>query len=211
MKVMKVSISGYYESWSTEETSTADKNSLSKIPNYIKYIIICFAKPDLIYNDFNDFQKTTGLQFHSNFTIIKEAIQISKQNNPDQKFLLSVGGPIYSWENVNFNNISKLISDLDLDGINIHYEKMPQCENVNTDSIKCSTDEEIKIIVNQFKVKLPENKLISASVYSIGAYGTSEYSNNINLPTSDFAGMWVNPLKNMGSKLDYILIIIVIY
>jgi len=98
------------------------------------------------------------------------------------------------------------VNDLGLDGIDIDFEKSPLTTGINTDELKCDTDPIIIGHINSFRSKLDTNKLLTAAVFSVGAYGTSHYPNTKYLPSSKFAGMWVNPLKQVGHKLDTIFI-----
>jgi len=98
------------------------------------------------------------------------------------------------------------VNDLGLDGLDIDFEKSPLTTGINTDELKCDTDPIIINIINSFKSKLEHNKLLTAAVFSVGAYGTKSYPNTKYLPSSKYAGMWVNPLKHIGNKLDTIFI-----
>jgi len=199
-------IGGYYQSWSANWASSGKDLSLSKIPSYVSRILISFASPSMSYKKGSKSLGGTGLQFSSDYDVVKSAIAIAKQNNPNQKFLLSVGGATYPWNTPNYNAMVDFVNDLDLDGIDIDYENIPSCSGVDTVNLKCNTDEQLTQIIDNLRALLPSGKLLTAAVFSVGAFGTTTFPNSKFGPSSNYAGMWVNPLKRSGFKLDEIFI-----
>lgn len=198
-------IGGYYQSWSAAFASSGDKHSLSNIPSWVTFILVSFVRPDFIYTS-NSLSKT-GLNFLSEFLVIKNAMQVAKSKKPNQKFLLSIGGATFkNWENFNPENVIKLMNDLGADGLDLDIESDPGCLYIDTDQLKCQSDEMIISIIKNTKELLPVGKLLTAAVYSVGAYGTTKFKNSIYGPSSSFAGMWVNPLKQVGNMLDVVFI-----
>ncbi len=48
--------------------------------------------------------------------------------------------------------------------------------------------------------------ILTAAVWSTGAYGTTDYPTNKYGPNGDNSGIWINPLKQVGNKLDDIFL-----
>lgn len=204
LSIKTAEIGGYFESW-VPDSDNASTHSLGNMPGYIKYIMLAFANPNTNYVKGSNNFTGTGMDF-SNFSLIKSAIETGRIKNPNQIFLLSVGGATFPFSNPNYQNIVDLMTDLGLDGIDIDYENTPKCSNINTDNLSCVDDAIITDIINKFKNILPAGKLLTAAVFNCGAYGSKEYPNNKYLPASMYAGMFINPLKNAGAKLDAIFI-----
>jgi chitinase len=199
-------IGGYYQSWSAKYSSNGLDHSLSQIPAYVTYILVSFATPNSNYKKGSFSWDGTGLNFCSDFNVVKEAIAWAKKNKPNQKFLLSVGGATYPWNAPNYQGIVDLIDDLGMDGVDIDYENQASCSGVDTADIKCSTDLDIISIIDNLKMKITPDKLVTAAVWSVGAYGSLNYPNSKFPPQAPNAGMWINPLRTSGMKLDHIFI-----
>jgi chitinase len=199
-------IGGYYQSWSANWQSNPAALSLANIPSYVSHILIAFADPRTNYQAGSNTFGGTGLQFSSDFSVVKNAISIGKQKNPNQIFLLSFGGATYPWQNANYLSIIALMNDLGADGIDIDLENQPTCSGVNTDNLSCNTDQTIIDIITNLKSNMPSGKLLTAAAFSVGAYGTSNFPTTKYGPGSAYSGMWVNPLKAVGSKLDKLFI-----
>jgi len=202
----KPSIGGYYQSWSANWASTGSALSLSKIPSWVNRVLVAFATPSMTYLKGSNVFTNTGLQFSSDFSVVQAAITLAHQTNPNQKFILSVGGATYPWTNPNYQSMVDLMVDLGLDGIDIDFENSPSCTGVDTASLSCSTDSSLISIINNLRSILPAGKLLTAAVFSVGAYGTPKFPNAKFGPSSGYAGMWVNPLAASGNKLDEIFI-----
>ena len=201
-----LSIGGYYQSWSAKWATKGSDHTLAQIPSYVSYILVSFATPSMSYTRGQNTFSGTGLQFSCEFPTVKEAIAIAHQNNPNQKFILSVGGATYQWTNPNYEGIAALMTDLGLDGVDIDFENDPSCTGVDSDSLSCSTDSLLIEIINNLRAALPTGKLLTAAVFSVGAYGTPSFPMSRYLPGSGHTGMWVNPIKQAGSKLDEIFV-----
>jgi len=200
------SLGGYYQTWSARWASSGNNHSLANLPSYLKYILISFATPGLSYTKGSGSIGGTGLQFNSDFNVVKDAISIAHKNNPDQKFILSVGGATYPWNSPNYQGIADLVDDLGLDGVDIDLENLPGCSNLNTANLTCRSDQDIIKHINTLRGKLSSGKLLTAAVFSVGGYGTPEFPTTKYGPASDYSGMWVNPLKSAGSSFDAIFI-----
>lgn len=206
VNINALALGGYYQSWSAKWVGNGESHSLAQIPSYISYVLVSFADPKMNYVAGSETFQGTGLQFSSDFNVVKAAIAIAHQNNQNQKFLLSVGGASYPWSNPNFASMINLMNDLGMDGIDIDYENTPLCKDKDTDSLSCNTDQPIIDIINNLNSNIPSQKMLTAAVFSVGAYGTNDFPNSQFGPVSDYAGMWVNPLKNSGDKLDALFV-----
>ena len=169
-------------------------------------MLLAFATPSCNYVAGSNTFGGSGLQFSSDFGVVKSAISLAHNNNPNLKILLSVGGATYPWSSPNYDSMVALMKDLDLDGLDIDFEDTPSCTGVDSDSLKCSTDEKLNEIINTLSQKIPSGKMLTAAVFSVGAYGTKSYPTSKYTPASQNSGLWVNPLKNAGSKLNEIFI-----
>jgi hypothetical protein len=200
-------IAGYYESRFSKWASSGKDHSLSQIPSYISRVLLAFASPNNNYVAGSESFRETGLLFISEFHVIKSAIAIGKESNPNQKFILSVGGPNYQWIDINYQGLIDLMNDLGLDGIDLHYLEIPSCTGVDSNNLTCSSDQSLIQIIDKLKALLPNDKILTAAVISVGAYGTTNFPISKYGPQSIYSGMWVNPLKNSKNKLDEIFII----
>ena len=199
-----LTIEGYYQSWSSTRVDDHTKLGFANLPSYISKIYFSFGNPNLNYIKGSNTFLNTGLEFPSDFDFIKKGIDYAKNRNPNLKFILSVGGATYPWTNPNYSNLIDFINDLNIDGIDIDYENHSICSNINSSTLKCNTDEELINIIDNLRKIMPVGKILTAAVFSVGAYCTSSFPDTKYLPKSSSCGMWVNPLINCGKKLDEI-------
>jgi hypothetical protein len=109
------------------------------IPDYVTHVVLSFGKLNAMHNYTGlsnadcpintpcDLQ-LVGLSMVTKSASLKESIRVLKQKNPGTKVLLALGGATYndSWQNVTPEDIAgltNLIVDLDLDGLDVDYEK----------------------------------------------------------------------------------------
>lgn len=200
-------IVGYYQSWSADWKGDAASHSLSQIPGYVSRVLISFVQPSCQHTAG---KADCGLNFSSDFSVVKGAIALAHKNNPNQKFLLSVGGATYPFPATftaeNAKNLVALMNDLGADGIDIDYENVPSCTGVDTAALSCSTDSQLVNIINTVKSALPVGKMLTAATWSVGAYGSEKFPTTTYGPKSAYTGLFVNPLKQAGSKFDEIYI-----
>lgn len=114
--------------------STITKSALlaGGVPDYITQVVIAFAKLNAMHNYTGLSKKdgdlqNLGLSLNVSSASFKESIRVLKQNNPGTKVILALGGASYndSWNNVteaDTTQLSKLMVDLDLDGLDVDYE-----------------------------------------------------------------------------------------
>jgi len=214
-------IVGYFETWLATGTWESATYSLAEIPAYVNTIPLAFAKPDSSYVPGSALQpgatsavfQPAGLGFAVYPNIAIGAIKVAQSKG--QKVLLSVGGATYpNFAGLNVAATIGLVKDLGLDGIDIDFETDPGgCSNLNTSQLSCSTDASLISTITQLRAGLDaipqapgHHMTLSAAVWSIGAYGTPTFPTTIYIPVGSRSGMWVNPLKQVGNKLDEIFL-----
>ena len=72
-------LGGYYQSWSAKWAGSEKDHTLSQIPSYISYILIAFANPSMKYVSGSNTFRGTGLDFSSDFKVVKAAIALAKK------------------------------------------------------------------------------------------------------------------------------------
>ncbi|AYQ56470.1 Chitodextrinase [Bathymodiolus thermophilus thioautotrophic gill symbiont] len=120
---------GYLPSWGINWFSKANASSsqMVNIDPLYTHVVISFAQPNITYvKNSNSFQGT-GIGFSATFDAVKEAVKLLKAKNV--KVLLAVGGATYNNWSALANNagahrqaLVDLITDLDLDGLDVDYE-----------------------------------------------------------------------------------------
>ena len=194
---------GFFQSWSEVYTEIPESAQMANLPPYVTQVAIAFFKPDASYQGGMTWEGT-GLLFSSPPEVIKQAIALLKKRNPDTKLLLSVGGATYfNWLQLNAASAALFVQEFGLDGIDIDFEpRNADCQQMPDGSISCATDNLFIDIVSQIKSALPSDAYVSASVYSVGAYGEGVYANA--LPQGGYTGVSINMLKTVGYMLSSI-------
>jgi len=170
----------YFPSWSTRWSSNPSECPISQLKTKypkLTHIFICFSKPDLSYSKGQYTFAGTGLEFSSDFSVIREAITFIKSKGV--KVFLSVGGGAYWSHNQAFNITSTiyLADDLNMDGIDIDYESTGDGKSLTS---------HIRNLRSQY------SKLIFFAGWSTGAY----------TPDGSYAGTAIDALKNVGNLVD---------
>jgi chitinase len=195
----KHAFGAYFESWA----ETWSNPSLPAIPCWVSYLYLSFAMPGMSYAAGSMDLTGTGLQFPYNGPTLASHIQQLKANNTAIKVILSVGGSGYTdWSSTNYTAIGNLVQDFDLDGVDIDYEVQPTCGTTGG-VFSCSTDTTYTSIITTMRSTIGSSKLLTAAMFSTGAYGTGAWA-NAQPSGSAYAGMAINPLKNAGSDLDVV-------
>ena len=104
-------IGAYYESWSANWAGSGETHDLAKINSSINIIYLSFVHPNCSYKKGSNSFTGTGLQFSSDFNVIKKAINLLKSRGCI--VMLSVGGATYHFDVFNPYNITDLVYDLD--------------------------------------------------------------------------------------------------
>ncbi|MDQ3234730.1 MAG: glycoside hydrolase family 18 protein [Pseudobdellovibrionaceae bacterium] len=205
----KKEIVAYYETWSAGWAARGEDHSLASLPPYITTVLLSFARPEASYEAGQYSFKGTGLDFSSDFTVIRDAIQMLKKKNPGTKVLLSVGGATYgNWNQANPKSVAALVQDLGADGADIDYEPSAGACSWGTGGQSCPGDQEFIQIIREFRSALPRPYLITTAAWSTGAFGPGAYPASRfsgNLVGANF-GLYVNPLKEVGDLFDAIYI-----
>ena len=110
----------YFQSWSCNWASSGSSLDLSKINLPINIVYLSFINPYCNYIKGSNILAGTGLDFSSDFNVVKEAISILKKKGII--VMLSVGGATYNFNNINYDNIFNLMLDIGADGIDIDWE-----------------------------------------------------------------------------------------
>lgn len=180
----------YFCSWSSNWSATASSLDLSNIDPNINIIYLSFVSPSCSYEKNSNKWIGTGLDFSSEFHIVKESIK--KLQDRGVLVMLSVGGATFSYDNFNPSNISNLVVDLGCDGIDLDWE----------DVQGFSASSKLGKIIKDMRENLPEGLLLSLAAFSTGAYGFDEYEHA--LPKSQNTGMCIEGIKTSGHLLDWI-------
>jgi chitinase len=101
--------------------------------------------------------------------------------------------------------IAALVRDLGLDGMDIDYEpRNPFCAGVGG-RVSCATDARWETIVRESRAALPRPLLLTASVWSVGAYGEGDFA--ASRPQSRYTGFSLAILRSkLAGALDLLLI-----
>lgn len=172
----------YYETWSDKWVNDATKSGLALIDKPITIVYLSFAQPDCKYVANQNSFIGTGLNFSSDWKVVKAALDIVKKKGIT--VMLSVGGGSY-WSGTKvFNavNCVALMNDLGCDGIDIDWEGHASRDYELTDAIK--------------KLKpLMGSKKISFAGFSTGAYGKDG---------DTYKGSAIDAMVKQGSNVDWI-------
>jgi len=191
---------GYYESWRDPYTSSASSSRIANLPPYVTQVLLSFFRPGSTYAGGVTFEGT-GLTFSSPPEVVKESIALLKSKNPGTRVLLSVGGATYSeWSNLNAAAAATFVSEFGLDGIDIDFEPQGADCQSNNGVVSCATDQLYIDSVRQLRFALPSDKMLTAAVWSIGAYGEGSYVDAT--PQGGYTGVSINMLKTVGFQLD---------
>lgn len=172
----------YFQSWSSKWSSS--ELDLASTEGDIIYL--SFANPNCQYKSGQLNFTGTGLDFSSDFAVVKSAIATLKSK---QKIvMLSVGGATYHFDNLNIEGVVALAKDLGCDGIDIDWEPTSNTTGVFTSIIQGFAQNKLKYL--------------SAAVFSVGAYGEGEWKNA--QPQGMYTGLNRKGLIEAGHLLDWI-------
>jgi chitinase len=172
----------YYETWSDKWVSDPSKSGLALLDKPITIVYLSFANPECKYVANQNSWIGTGLNFSSDWKVIKSAIDIVKKKGIT--VMLSVGGGSYWSGTKTFNavNCVALMNDLGCDGIDIDWEGHASRDYELTDCIK--------------KLKpLMGSKKISFAGFSTGAYGKDG---------DTYKGSAIDAMVKQGGNVDWI-------
>ena len=115
---------GYFPSWSETWTTTNQNSSLREVPNFVNYIFLAFAKPNLEYVAGSYDISATGIETPYDGCQLKESVSALKDKGIN--VILSIGGETY-WGtpdayNIDYEQIKDLVDDIGFAGIDWDYE-----------------------------------------------------------------------------------------
>lgn len=191
---------GYYQSWSEPWTNNPQQIQLANIAPYVNRVIVSFIQPNATYTKGSYNFTGTGLQFAADGKVVKDAITLLKKYNPKTKVLVAVGGQTYTnFAQMNPQVIANIVKDFGFDGVDIDYEPTNvKCLSSNG-KVSCTSDAEFRCVVRQIRQVLPKPYLVTAAVWSIGAYGEGQWANA--QPQGEKTGMTLNLLRSPESKM----------
>jgi hypothetical protein len=196
----------YHDSWNELPVATAEQTTLAALPAYLDIVFLAFAKPDAIYRGDLDITRT-GLEYRISGGVLRDAVALLKRRHPGTRVLLSVGGSTYkNWNELALPEILAFVRDFNLDGIDIDFEPAdPQCSQGMDGRVACATDEAWRVIIGRSRIALPRPYLLTASVWSVGAYGEGDFG--ASRPPSDYTGIMLPLMRSMrAADIDLISI-----
>lgn len=185
LRIPKKPLAVYFQSWSATWSSSVSTFDLTKIPEPINIVILSFVNPNCSYVSGSNSFIGTGLDFSSDFNIVRGAIQSLQKRNII--VMIAIGGATYPFDVFNPSNIASLVKDLGANGVDIDWE--PHSGFADADKLGP--------IIQKMKDALPKECLLSLAGFSVGCY-TNE------LPQSSNTGMNIMGIKSHGSILDFI-------
>lgn len=195
-------IAVYNQSWTCGWASNPATHCIATVPSFINTQLLAFVKPDASYQKGSNSFAGTGLDFSADFAAVKGAISIAKGKG--QNVILSVGGATYhGWASMNVPALKAIAEDLGVTGIDIDWEGDQVC-GWGTGGSSCPKDGELTGVINKLREAFPEPFLLTAAVWSTGAFGPAPYQASSfkgNLIGGNF-GSFINPLRMSGSKLN---------
>lgn len=196
----------YFQSWSSRWSNSPEQSDLAKLPSYVNYVYLSFAKPDAVYRKGSMDYMSVGLQFnYESGNFLKQAIAALHQKHPNTKVILAVGGATYNnWDALNPRALADFVADFGIDGIDIDYEAAhPGCMKGQDNLIHCAIDQKYQSIVQALRAAFPRPYLLCSTAWSISAYGQDQWSNAG--PQGDFTGMMLPFLRSPAAKdIDYL-------
>jgi len=141
------------------------------------------------------------LQYRSPGWSLRVAVALLHARCPGSKVLLSVGGSAYTrWRDLNETAIARLVGDLRLDGVDIDFEpRHPGCAVGQDETVHCATDGRWVRIVQRLRAVLPRPAVLTAAVWSVGAYGEGDFRNA--QPHSPYTGVMLHFLRSPAASL----------
>jgi chitinase len=199
----------YHDSWNEWPASMPQQTSLADLPGYLDLVLLAFAKPDLTYDGDLDIAGS-GLEYHMQGRVLRDAISSLKKSHPNTRVLLSVGGAAYHrWNRLALPAIAAFVQDFGLDGVDIDFEPSdPRCQASADGRIACATDAAWDRIVGQARTALPRPMLLTASVWSVGAFGEGKFRDA--RPRTRYTGFML-PLLHTSKAADLDLLSINAY
>lgn len=114
----------YFPSWSESWAATDQNSKLREIPEFVNYVFLSFAKPNLRYTAGTFDISQTGIQVPYDGCALKESVSALKDKGIN--IILSIGGETY-WQSpdsyqIEYQQIKDLVDDIGFVGIDWDYE-----------------------------------------------------------------------------------------
>ncbi|WP_299444020.1 glycosyl hydrolase family 18 protein [uncultured Aquimarina sp.] len=128
-------ILAYFPSWSENYTSTNQDSKLRRIPPFVNYVFLAFAKPDLRYTKDSFDISNTGIEMSYDGCTLKESIAALK--NKGIQVILSIGGETYwtsntIYDQIEYQQIKDLVDDFGFAGIDWDFEPNGSFANIGS-------------------------------------------------------------------------------
>lgn len=162
---------GYFPSWSENWTTTNQNSKLREVPEFVNYIFLSFAKPNLEYISGSYDISQTGIQVPYDGCTLKESVSALKDKGV--KVILSIGGETY-WGtsdayNINYQQIKDLVDDIGFVGIDWDFEPNGSFANIgNPENVQHFID-----FFNNSRAIMPSNDgyILACAPSGVGALG----------------------------------------
>ena len=194
---------GYYQTWSDSWKANGADTVLAKLPSYVNVVNLSFAQPNMNYAAGSLSLGGTGIGVPYDGPTLKAAVAALHKKNPGTRVMLSVGGATFpNFGSFDAGPIAAFVKDFGLDGVDIDYEPAnPSCSS-SGGKVSCPSDAEYIGVIKSMRAALPAPYWISTAAWSVGAYGEGAWANSP--PSSAYAGISINMLKQAGSALDLV-------
>lgn len=191
---------GYFSTWFDPGVHPGSDatTQLANVAPYVNVVNLAFMQPDATYVKGSLSLTSTGVTYASGGPVLKAAIADLRAKGT--KVLISVGGATYpNFAALNVQAIKDFVSDFGLDGVDIDFEFDPTC-TWSFSGQTCTSDTLFQTTIESLRAALPRPMILSAAVWSIGAYGQGSFV--CDTPLANRTGMLINPLLKDGQMLD---------
>jgi chitinase len=177
----------YFQSWSSAWSSNATTLDLALIDKSVNIVYLSFVNPNTQYTKGQNTFKNTGLDFSSDFGVVRDSITSLKARGV--VVMLSVGGDSYSFTDFNPSGVAALAHDLGCNGVDINWENQ-------------ETKDKFGGYIKNLRYAIGSDAAISIAGFSVGAYGEGNWI--YSKPVSPNTGMCIAGLKSNVSTIDWI-------
>ncbi len=175
-------ILGYFPSWSENFATINQDSKLRRIPSYVNYVFLAFAKPNLRYSKDSFDLSNTGIEVPYDGCTLKESI--SALRDKGTKVILSVGGETYwnsntIYDEIEYQQIKDLVDDLGFAGIDWDFEPNGSFATIgNPDNVQHFID-----FFNNSRAIMPrsEGYILACAPSGVGALG-GQTNNDMDSP-----------------------------
>src|SRR3989304_3152151 len=173
---MKIGV--FFQTWSSHWASS--NLDLGEISTEVDRVYLAFASPQSTYTLGQKTFSGTGMDFSSDFGVVKNAIDKLHMRNVE--VIVSVGGATYPFDHYNAQAAADLCTDLNCDGIDLDWEPVGGFQEAA----------QLALIIQDYKNVIPTKKLFVTG-WSTGAFP----------PNGDaYQGMNIYGLVQKGGLVD---------